>query len=410
MSLRLPKANAQYVILTDASFYAAGYVLMIEDYITDQSGKTYKTYVPVSFGSKIFTPTYLKLSIYAKEFLAVHFAFDNFAHILWGSTKPVLVLTDNRSLTRFFQAKTIPSSLWTCVDYVLNFSFALGHIPGKANAAADYLSRIHVHPHTKLELRFNSQIPVKNVELKMGMQVPDNSVNTIRYDCMPFRLGRTKHKASEALNSLHAPNTLDDLDPTDKMTPLNLREEQQKDPNIRLVLHWMDTHPPEPSPYLSSELRKYLKHFNRLENHQGVLYRKFFDDTGKVVNRQYVVPAHLRAEILYRIHNSKTAGHIGITKTAQIFRQKFYFPNFVEFLTNYIKNCSSCLQVKPVKHATLRPPLLSLAVDQHFPGDLLQIDIVGKLPDSGGFTHILTAKDVFFEISFCNPLTKCKCT
>ena len=91
LSLRLSEANAQYVILTDASFYAAAYVLMIEDYITDQSGKTSKTYVPVSFDSKIFTPTYLKLSIYAKEFLAVHFAFDTFAHILWGSTKPVLV-------------------------------------------------------------------------------------------------------------------------------------------------------------------------------------------------------------------------------------------------------------------------------------------------------------------------------
>ena len=95
MSLRLSKANEQYVILTDASFYAAGYMLMIEDSLTDQSGKTFKTYIPVLFGSKIFTPTYLKLSIYAKEFLAVHSAFDKFAHYLWESTKPVLVLTDN---------------------------------------------------------------------------------------------------------------------------------------------------------------------------------------------------------------------------------------------------------------------------------------------------------------------------
>ena len=47
----------------------------------------------------------------------------------------------------------------------------------------------------------------------------------------------------------------------------------------------MDTHPPEPSPYLSSELRKYPKRFNVLENHQSVLYRNFFDGTGKVVNR-----------------------------------------------------------------------------------------------------------------------------
>ena len=79
LSLRLLKAHAQYAILKEASFNATGYVLMIEDYSTDQSGKTYKTYVPVSFGSKTFTPKYLKLSIYAKEFLAVHFAFDTLA-------------------------------------------------------------------------------------------------------------------------------------------------------------------------------------------------------------------------------------------------------------------------------------------------------------------------------------------
>ena len=53
MALKLPKASAQYVILTDASFYAAGYVLLIEEYASDQSGKQNKTYVAVSFGSKI---------------------------------------------------------------------------------------------------------------------------------------------------------------------------------------------------------------------------------------------------------------------------------------------------------------------------------------------------------------------
>ena len=40
--------HAQYVILTDASFYAAGYVLPVGDYATDQSGKQYKTLVTVS--------------------------------------------------------------------------------------------------------------------------------------------------------------------------------------------------------------------------------------------------------------------------------------------------------------------------------------------------------------------------
>ena len=67
MSLRLPLPDMQYVILADASFYAAGFVLMIEDYIEDEKGTTKVRYAPVSFGSKVFTPSQIKMSIYAKE-------------------------------------------------------------------------------------------------------------------------------------------------------------------------------------------------------------------------------------------------------------------------------------------------------------------------------------------------------
>ena len=39
-------------------------------------------------------------------------------------------------------------------------------------------------------------------------------------------------------------------------------------------------------------------------------------------------------------------------------------------------------------------------MDQQFPGDVLQVDIVGRLPESGGFTSILTAKNVFSKYLF----------
>ena len=91
MTLRLPKVGCWYVILADASYHAAGFVLMIEDYVFNNAGRELKVYSPVTFGSKIFQPAQLKLSIYAKEFLAVHFAFDKFAQIIWGTAKPVLV-------------------------------------------------------------------------------------------------------------------------------------------------------------------------------------------------------------------------------------------------------------------------------------------------------------------------------
>ena len=94
----------------------------------------------------------------------MQFAFDTFAHTLWGAKLPVLVLTDNRSLTQYFQAKTTPSPLWTAVDQVLNFSFIIGHIPGTANAAANFLSRVNVDLHTKRSLKISTRMPVKHDE------------------------------------------------------------------------------------------------------------------------------------------------------------------------------------------------------------------------------------------------------
>ena len=103
LTRRLAKPGLQYVILCDASFHGTGFVLMIQDYLIDQKAKTKKTFALVSFGSRLFTPQ-LNFSVYYK-FLALYFALDHFAHFIWGATKPVLVLIDNRSLTQFLSVK-----------------------------------------------------------------------------------------------------------------------------------------------------------------------------------------------------------------------------------------------------------------------------------------------------------------
>ena len=110
MSLRLSLPDKQLVIMCDASEHAAGYVLLIEDYTETNDGPT-KSYAPVAFGSQRFTEGQMSLTMYAKEFLAMNFAFDEFAHILWGVKKPTIVMTDKKALTRFFQSKRIPPKL-----------------------------------------------------------------------------------------------------------------------------------------------------------------------------------------------------------------------------------------------------------------------------------------------------------
>ena len=111
IALKQPIPGKQLVLMTNASFRSAGYALMIEDNPDQKIQSKRKTYAPVAFGSKIFSSAQLKMSICSKEFLAFYMTFLEFAHVLWEATKPTYVLTDNKSVTRFFQTKAIPPSL-----------------------------------------------------------------------------------------------------------------------------------------------------------------------------------------------------------------------------------------------------------------------------------------------------------
>ena len=99
LALRQPIAGKQYVLMTDASFRASGYALMIEENDERELLSKRKTFAPEAIGSPVFSPAQLKVSIYCKEFLAIYHAFLEYSHILWETTIPTLVWTDNRSLT-----------------------------------------------------------------------------------------------------------------------------------------------------------------------------------------------------------------------------------------------------------------------------------------------------------------------
>ena len=124
--------------MCDASEQAAG-VLLIEDYTGSDVGPM-KSYAPVALESQRYTEGQMSLTIYAKEFLSMYFAFDEFAHTLWGVKKPTIVMTDNKALTRFFQSKRLPPKLWNYCDQALQFDFVVAPVPGVKNTAADYLS------------------------------------------------------------------------------------------------------------------------------------------------------------------------------------------------------------------------------------------------------------------------------
>ena len=162
----------QLVLMTDASFRSAGYALMIEDNPDQKIQSKRKTYALVAFGSKNFSPAQLKMSIYSKEFLAIYMAFLEFAHILWETSKPTIVLTDNKSVTRFFQAKTIPSSPWNACDYVLQFNFKIAQIACSINKAADFLSRLELKATENIHLKIREDVQTTPI----GVSTPSSDV------------------------------------------------------------------------------------------------------------------------------------------------------------------------------------------------------------------------------------------
>ena len=151
--------------MTDTSFRSAGYALMIEHNPDQKIQSKRKTFAPVAFGSKLVSPAQLKMSIYSKELLAIYLAFHQFAHILWEASKPTIVLTDDKTVTRSFQTKALPPTLWNACDYVLQFSIKRAHIAGSVNTLAHFLSRLELKVTAKIHLKIPEDVQTTPIEV-----------------------------------------------------------------------------------------------------------------------------------------------------------------------------------------------------------------------------------------------------
>ena len=153
--------------MIDASFQAAGYAVFFEDHPNQKYTSTRKNYGHIACGSNTYTPSQIKMSIYAKETLVIYQAFKEFGHIFWGAIKPVIIMNDRKSVARLSQTLRIPPSLWNASNFVLQFSFTNAHIPGEKKNSAEFLSRLEMNPNEKVILKIREDIPAKLIEVNI---------------------------------------------------------------------------------------------------------------------------------------------------------------------------------------------------------------------------------------------------
>ena len=429
LALRQPLKDKQLRVMSDASFTAAGYAIIEEDDPNQKLQSKRKTYAPIAFGSKTFNPTQTKMSKYAKEFLSIYFTFVEFGHLMWGSTFPVIVFTDNRSVTRFFQAKLIPPLLWNACDYVLQNSFVIAHVAGSMNTAADFLSRTEVNPIEKLEMNIRNDIQTKAIEVNIQSTgiveekqiyiLPDDEIeeNQIWQEKLNVRNQAQNETHNEPKNSVtelqifHKPtsgsNTCSEGHFKDYA---RIRLEQNNDIILRNLRAKLEGNPFDEND-LASDYRyqHYLQNITRIEIKQEVLTRRYHTNTGTTSHYQILLPVQLLEELLQALHGHNS-NHPGITKMIQEVRQKHYYPCIAKYIKKWVSNCQICIQTKKINNdLLLKTELLNCTEWDLGPEDILQMDILPNLP-SGGYDHIITAIDVFSRYLFAYPVTRITAT
>ena len=141
-----------------------------------------------------------------------------------------------------------------------------------------------------------------------------------------------------------------------------------------------------------------------------MLYRQFFDNVRNLAYRQIVVPPETTEAIIRTMHGDPMQGHPGASKMLCERRKRYYIPNLTEKVQIFVNNCQECIKAKPANPNTLIPPLEPIYDPCNGPKDVLEIDLVGELPRSNGYSHILTACVCFsrylFAILIRKPDTK----
>ena len=175
---------------------------------------------------------------------------------------------------------------------------------------------------------------------------------------------------------------------------LDLVHAQQNDPHISRIINMKQRGQAKPSLATITDptLKMWYTHYDRLFVRDGLLVRSI-GNRSPYPNYVVVIPDALRETILTAVHDNPFAGHLGITRTEERVRKRFYWPGIRADVERYVKKCPVCAH-----HTT--PTQLNKAPMGHIsvgePFTFWAMDFMGPLPEtSRGNKHILVVVDHF---------------
>ena len=283
-------------IETDVSGYAIGGVL--SQLTSDDSGRWH----PVAFFSRKMIPAETRYETHDGELLAIVEAFKTWRHYLEGSQHEVLVLTDHNNLRRFMNTKSLSSRQIRWAQELSRYHFRIDYRQGKANGAADALSR---YPQRSAEEE--ETLRDENVKILHRLQssLTNASLSSLSTSVELSPLHRVLICGTYVLPQLR--QFWDDIRG-------ELANEGPYKVNIggmRLRLSELQESDPE-----AQELKSKEQLPDGWEDIDGVLHHQGLPFVLEVI----------RTELISRHYDDPLAGHFGIDKTKDLVGWKYYWP------------------------------------------------------------------------------------
>lgn len=177
-----------------------------------------------------------------------------------------------------------------------------------------------------------------------------------------------------------------------------IRESYVDDDQCWSILQWLSTGDDATKTQLSARVRARL---HRYETRDGLLYYQVHPGDPP----RLVVPndEDLKYKLVYEVHDTPMAGHLGREKTYAGLSSSFWWPKMYKWVAHYVRTCDVCQRVKPSPHS--QAPLASLPV----PSDCwrsVSLDFFFGLPrDAHGNNGVLVFVDRLSKMVHLAPVS-----
>lgn len=294
---------------------------------------------------------------------------------------------DNNPLTYVLATARLNAVRHRLLADLSTYNFSVQYKPGRENIDADLLSR-----HQR--------------ETEDGwVDIPPLGVKAL---CRLFKVSGTHEHPIRCVNQLGvSPEAIPDayayltqieIIPLEQLSIKELIAAQSSDPDISVVKEQIEKGKDVQSfKHSNSNVSLMLRESSKFKIKRRLLYRVIKRSSGKEVS-QLVLPAQYQPMVFKAMHDD--IGHLGMERTTELIKDRFYWPRMASDIAMYIQNCGRCVARKflpkraaPLQQITCSGPL-----------DLVCIDFLAIEPDSKGIENVRVITDHYTRYAQAFPM------